>query len=440
MQLRWEDRRGDNTPHMERPVVVVGAGIAGQRVVQELLALDATCPVVWYGSEAVAPYDREALSTALAGGGDGDRRPAPVLPAGAEMIRRHGCHVIAVDRPARAVVDAEGRLQPYSDLVLATGSRPVLPDVAGIHLDGVYTLYDACDAERLAARTARSRRTVVLGGGPLGVELARAMQRGHTEVTIVERAPYLLHRQLDATAAEWLRDYLLGAGMQVLLTNTVTEIIGTRVVEAVRLRSGRLLRCDTLVLATGVRARTELAQAAGLRVGRAVLVTDYMESSDPHIYAVGDCAEHGGRVYGSAAAAEEQAVIAARCILRDPVRYRGSLVGSALKVVDRPVASIGQVGGAQHPAAGLEVCFVQMDGGVYRKLVLRRGRLAGAIAVGGWAEWGQVQEAVRARRRLWPWQLRRFTRTGLLWSRPTPAGPALGPPGARRLGGTVGAS
>jgi nitrite reductase (NADH) large subunit len=183
------------------PIVVVGAGPVGIRVTQELIRRMPAAAVVLYGEEASEPYNRVRLSSFLGGelSWQGLTRDL-TLPSDANIITRYGCAVAAIDRVNHCVRDATGCVQSYSKLVLATGSRPYVPDVPGMKLPGVYTFRDVRDANRLIARRVRSRRTIVLGGGLLGLEAARAMQRFNTGVWVVEHYR-LMMQQLDESAA-----------------------------------------------------------------------------------------------------------------------------------------------------------------------------------------------------------------------------------------------
>ena len=165
------------------PVVIVGAGPVGIRTAQELARRRPDLPIVIYGDEQSEPYNRVRLSAFLVGELDWQALTRDLaLPVDASIETRYGYAVTAIDRANRCVRDSSGFVQPYSTLVLATGSRPYGPDLPGIRLPGVYTFRDVRDAHRLLARRVRSRRTVVLGGGLLGLEAARAMQRFNTEV------------------------------------------------------------------------------------------------------------------------------------------------------------------------------------------------------------------------------------------------------------------
>jgi nitrite reductase (NADH) large subunit len=370
--------------------------------------------MVLYGDEPFEPYNRVRLSAFLGGevSWQGLTRDF-VLPRDANVERRFGCRVTAIDRDRRCVHDAAGFVQPYSRLVLATGSRPHVPDVPGIRLAGVYTFRDVRDANCLLARRVRSRRTVVLGGGLLGLEAARGMQRFNTSVCVVEHYSRLMMRQLDEGAGRRVLAHIETLGIEVVLGEGVKRVLGDGVVTGVQLRSDRIIECDTLVVATGILPNTELALAAGLHIGRGVRVNDAMQTSDPDIYAVGECAEHRNRVYGIVAPGLEQATVAAHVISNGRAHYKGSTVTTRLKVVNFPVFSVGPVGEEETP--DLTRTWVHATADVYRKLVTHRGRLIGAIAVGDCPDLSRLQEAVARQRRIWPWQLWRFVRSGALW-------------------------
>jgi len=397
------------------PVVVVGAGPAGVRAVDELLRRDPACPVVLYGDEPWEPYQRVQLTALLLGevGLHAIGNP-PALPAGHRVVQRHHCRVLAVDRDGRRVRDAAGRWQPYARLILATGSRPHVPSIPGIDRAGVYTFRNLDDVQRLLARRARSRRLAVLGGGLLGLEAARALRRAHTEVWLVHHSARLMNRQLDAEASARLATHVRALGIHLALDTGVREVLGNGRVAALRLRDGTVLECDTLVLATGIRPNVELGFAAGLGVGLGIRVDDHLRSSDPDIYAIGECAEHRGRVYGLVAPGLEQAAVAAHNILGGAARYTGSQAAAQLKVLGLPVFSAGCVGEEENPTEVRSV--VHRDArGRYRRLTLRRGRLAGVIAVGDWPALPRVREALLRRARVWPWQRLAFRRRGALW-------------------------
>jgi nitrite reductase (NADH) large subunit len=396
-------------------VVIVGSGPVGVRVAQDLQRRAAAQPVVLYGAEQREPYNRVRLSSFLAGEVNWQALTRDLaLPAGGVLEKRLGCAVTSIDRKAKTVWDAAGRMQPYSRLVLATGSMPYVPQIEGIGLGGVHTFRDFDDAQRLFARRVRSRCAVVLGGGLLGLEAARAMRRFNTEVVVVEQEPRLMPQQLDDEAAALLRAHVERLGIRAITGDGVRRLFGRLRVEAAHLRSGRWIECDTVVVSAGIRPSVELALRAGLAVGRGIRVNDRMQTADPEIFAVGECAEHRDVVYGLVAPGLEQAAVAASVIAGGEARYLGSALATRLKVLDLPVFSIGRVKDGDKLDLARISTFRRND--CYGKVAIERGRLIGAIAVGPVPDVGRLQEAVTRHRRVSCWQRWRFSRSGSLWA------------------------
>lgn len=408
-------------PREEPAVVVVGGGPVGLRFALDFNRGAPDRPLVVYGDEVWQPYDRVRLSAYLAGETDRDGLELDRTFTCPDTVEfRHHLPVTAIDPRARAVMDATGSRQRYAHLVLATGSRPFVPALPGIDLPGVYTFRDLADAERLYARRVRSRHTVVLGGGLLGLETARAMQGMHTQVTVIEHTPWLMNRQLDEEAGALLRAHVEGRGIRVLTDCRLEAVLGGERVVGVRLADGAEIPCDTLVVAAGIRPRIELARQAGLAVGRGVRVDDGLTTSDPHIHAIGECAEHRGVVHGLVAPGWDQAAVLARRLAGGRARYLGNTPSARLKVLDYPVASAGVTGAEGDAPRGR--AWVYREGASYHKLFVDRDRLVGCISLGEWPDLARVQEAVARRRRVWPWQLRRFQRTGSPWPPAADAG------------------
>jgi nitrite reductase (NADH) large subunit len=395
-------------------VVIVGAGPVGIRAAQELLRRQPDTSIVLYGDEPSEPYNRVRLSNYLVGQDNWQSLTRDLsLPGGANIVTRYGCAVVAIDRLNHCVRDASGTAQPYSKLFLATGSRPHVPDIPGIRLPGVFTFRNYSDAQTLLARRVRSRCTVVLGGGLLGLEAARAMQRHNTRVYVIEHYSRLMMRQLDNDGAAYLQRNVQTLGIDVILGDSVKQVLGNASVSGVQLRSDREIACDTIIVSTGIVPNVELARAAGIHVNRGIRVNDAMQTSDPAIYAVGECAEHRGLVYGIVAPGLEQAAVAAHTASGGNSSYAGSTLTTRLKVVDLPVFSMGLVSAEEIPDFSRTITY--RTDIVYRKLVSRRGRLIGAIVIGDCPELSRLQEAVTHHRRVWPWNFLRFLRTGLLW-------------------------
>ena len=398
------------------PIVIIGTGSAGIRTAKEILRRQPDAKIVLYGDEPWEPYNRVHLSTFLSGETSwSSLADSCELPDGQYLEKRYNCAVTGIDRDNRFVIDASSGKQPYSKLVIATGSRPHIPAIPGTDLPGVFSFRSMSDVQKLQARIVRSRQTVIIGGGVLGLEAARAMQQHSTEVTLVEHSPRLMNRQLDDEASEILREHVMSLGIRVFLFDGIKEIAGDNGVERIVLNSGRELPCDTVVMVTGIRPNSELALACGLSVGRAIRVNNDMLTSDPDIYAVGECCEHDGQVYGLVAPGLEQAAVAAHSITGHNSYYHGSIAATQLKVIEHNIFSMGEVGEELDPFSHRYYTYKDPQQGIYRKLVVSRHRLTGAIGVGNWPGQGRIQEAISNKRVVWPWQLLRFRSEGELW-------------------------
>ncbi|WP_026180329.1 FAD-dependent oxidoreductase [Hahella ganghwensis] len=396
------------------PVIVVGAGPSGLRCVEELLRHQLKRPVWLFGEERWEPYNRVRLSSLLAG----DIRLSDIdLRLSARSMSRvvhvSQCRVVAIDPALRQITDQYGRRHSYHKLVLALGSSAYIPSVPGVQLKGVYSLRSLSDTEALLARRARVRKLLVIGGGLLGLEAAKAMARDGTEVEVIQQASHVMNRQLDQRGGERVSDYLRLLGIRVRLGSGLAEIRGDTEVSSILLRNGTEIPCDSVLLAAGIVPNVELARSAWIKVGRGIRVDDAMLTSDPDIYAVGECAEHNGHVYGLVAPGLEQAAVAAAHICDEGALYRGSMMASQLKVAGLAVTSIGSWEQLEGQTRVNELVF--SDQQHYRKIIMRDGRLLAVIAVGEWQEKNRLLEAVTTQRYLWPWQRLAFRRTGLLW-------------------------
>jgi nitrite reductase (NADH) large subunit len=399
------------------PVVIIGTGPVGIRTAQELLRHSPATPIVQYGAEPWLPYDRVKLSSLLAGEITTlDIQNELKTSAGHQVVQHHNCAIQSIDRDAACVIDVNGRRQPYSKLVLAMGSSPHLPHIDGISNPNIFAFRNLNDVQQLLARRVRSRRTVVIGGGLLGLEAARSMQKNNTEVIVIEHNARLMQRQLDEAAAELLREHLLQMGLKIHLKTAIKSFEANGSNHYIYLANGKSIVCDTIIVATGIKPNVQLALDAGLHVGRGIKVNDAMQTSDPAIYAVGECAEHNGMVYGLVAPGMEQAAVAAHHIIGENVGYRGSVSATRLKVVDKTVFSIGVVGDDVDVNFHKQLVYSDTSKGIYRSLTLRRFELVGAVALGEWLQVSRLQEMVTHRRRLSPWQIQRFKKTGELWS------------------------
>ncbi|NNJ95991.1 MAG: FAD-dependent oxidoreductase [Gammaproteobacteria bacterium] len=398
-------------------IVVVGTGPVGIHFINELRQRNCDRPIVVYGGEPWKPYDRVRLSSYLAGDVSRDELELDALmesEVGFEL--RLNCAIKSIDRDAKTVTDETGRVQHYAELVLAVGSRPYIPAIDNVHCKGVFTFRSLGEADELFARRIRSRHTVVIGGGLLGLETARAMQNYNTKITVVEHNQWLMMQQLDQRGGGYLKDLVEQKGIYIELGDGVVCILGEGRVEGIKLRSGREIACDTVIIATGIRPNTELARDSGLSYNKGIRINDELQTKDEHIYAIGECAEHNNNVYGLVKPGLEQAAVLADRLSGGDARYLGSLESTRLKVMDHTVVSIGRTGVDEESSVSVkEFVYGSEEAGVYRKIRLFGNRLIGAIAVGDWHEISLLQDAIQRRKRLMFWHLARFRNSGNIW-------------------------
>jgi assimilatory nitrate reductase electron transfer subunit len=350
--------------------------MAGSRLVGEVRARDPHLSITVFGAETWQPYNRVLLSNVLAGssGPDQVRLLDPSWYATHDVEAVFGSEVVRIDRSAQTVNTADGRSTPYDMLVLATGSQAVVPPVPGAELAIPFRTLDDC--HRIMEAAERAGRAVVVGGGLLGIEAARGLAGRGLPVTLLHLADHLMERQLDAEAGLVLGETLTGLGVDIRTGVSAEAILE----EGVRLADGELVEADLVVLACGVRAVTGLAKESGLSVRRGIVVDDEMRTEDPAVFAIGECAEHDGTVYGLVAPAWEQAAVAAEVITGGKALYRGSRLVTRLKARSVELAAMGETQLTEEHAE--VVRFTHRARGTYRKLVIRDGRLVGAILLG----------------------------------------------------------
>lgn len=365
-------------------LVLVGNGMAGVRTLEELLQLaPGLHDITVFGAEPHPNYNRILLSPVLAG----EQTLDDIVLNRPEWYRRHGItlhcgrSVTAIDRRRRVVTADDGSEAPYDQLLLATGSVPFMPPVPGRDLPGVLAYRDIADTQAMIDAAAKYRHAVVVGGGLLGLEAAHGLARRGMAVTVVHLMPWLMERQLDEAAARLLQQSLEARGLQFVLGAQTAALEGEGRVQRLRLADGRVLPADLVVMAAGIRPRTDLAERAGLLCQRGIVVHDTMQTvTDPRIWAVGECAAHRGIAYGLVAPLYEQArVCATHLAQRGTGRYAGSRTHTRLKVTGIELFSAGDFAGG---AGCEEIVLSDPFSGVYKKLVIREDRLVGACLYG----------------------------------------------------------
>ncbi|HEU5157975.1 MAG TPA: FAD-dependent oxidoreductase [Streptosporangiaceae bacterium] len=369
-------------------VVIVGAGMAGARLAEEIVQRDpdGRVHVTMLGAEPHRPYNRVQLTNVLAGSMAEDDIPLPVPDE--DAVVRLGVAVRAIDRDRRQVITDDGDAVGYDTLVLATGADPLIPPVRGVRTadgglrPGVFVFRTLDDCRALAAAAEAARRVVVVGGGVLGLEAARGLAGRGLDVCVLHMAPWLMETRLDAEGGKILRAAYRDVGIDVRVDATATEVSGVDRADGVVLDSGERIPADLVVFSCGMRPSTRLAADSGLRVERGIVVDDELRTSDPRIFALGDCAQHPGVAGGLLDSAWEQATVLAE-LITDPgstTRYTGSAEVTRLKAADVDLVAMGEVNPDDEQAAS--VVFSDARRRTYKKLVLRDERLVGAVLLG----------------------------------------------------------
>jgi nitrite reductase (NADH) large subunit len=376
----------------KRQLAIIGNGMAASRLVDDLLARGAQhrFAIGVYGEEAGGCYNRILLSRVL-GGEDPDailmKSTGWHEEQGVKLVS--GARVDKLDSVGRRVVTSDGQRHAYDVAVLATGSAPFVPPLKGLHrADGktykdglfIYRTLDDCLQIRSKARPGDS--AVVLGGGLLGLEAAKALSDLGMHVTVVHLADWLMNIQLDRMGGDMLRRQIERGGIFVKCGVATDEIIGGDEVRAVKLADGTVLPADMLVLACGIRPRTDVAKASNIPVNKGVLVNDVLATRVPGVYALGECAEHAGTVYGIVSPIYEQAAVLADVLTgaKPTARYNGSKLYTRLKVAGVDVAAMG----VTEPVLATDevIQVIEERKSAYRKLIVRDGKVIGAQFIG----------------------------------------------------------
>lgn len=379
-------------------LVVIGNGMAGCRAIEEVLARDPDrYEIAVFGAEPRVNYNRIMLSPVLSGEKTFDEIVINDLAWYADhgITLHSGKAVVRIDADQRLVEAEDGLKVPYDKLILAVGSDPVRLPLPGAELSGVITFRDLDDVEAMVAAADAGGEAVVIGGGLLGLEAAYGLARRGMKATVIHLMDVLMERQLDESAGFLLRRALEERGVETILGAQSEAILGTGGrVAGLQLKDGRTIPCDLLVMAVGIRPNTRLAAAAGLAIGRGVVVDDQMRTSDPAIFAIGECAEHRGVAYGLVAPIWDMCRTLGDVLTgRTESAYEGSLLQTRLKVSGVDVFSAGKFSGGE----GCEdVVFRDAGRGVYKRVVIEDGRVAGAVLFGDAADGGWYFDLMRS--------------------------------------------
>jgi nitrite reductase (NADH) large subunit len=386
-------------------LVVIGNGMAGARVVEEILKrMPNRFDIVMFGAEPYGNYNRILLSNVL----NGSQSATEIFMNPLEWYRENditlhaGVKAVRIDRERRVIIgmplaknalayatdaataqNIEPIEESYEHVIIATGSRPFVPPMEGFGAKGCFLFRTIDDCDRIAEYARCCKRAAVIGGGLLGLEAARGLMTHGVEVTVLEAAPQLMIAQLDTEAGAMLRATMEGMGIQVKCDAITTKIVTEEGrVKRLEFKDGSSIETDMVVVSAGIRPITEIATASGLKVNKGIVCDDQMRTSDPAIFSVGECVEHRGKIYGLVDPIWEQANVLADVLtgVKPNSTYQGSKLGTKLKVMGVELASMGET----KPAFPTDevVLYREPSRGVYKKLIVRDNKLAGAILLG----------------------------------------------------------
>ncbi|MEF2966795.1 nitrite reductase large subunit NirB [Paenibacillus sp. M1] len=382
----------------KKKLVLVGNGMAGVRTIEHVLKLTPDAyEITVFGAEPYPNYNRIMLSSVLAGGSD--MKDIVINDWGwyeENRIKLYtGDAVVKIDAGKRKVVSKSGVTAEYDALILATGSNPFILPLPGADKEGVIGFRDIKDCNLMMEASKKYKKAAVIGGGLLGLEAARGLLHLGMDVSVVHLNAYLMERQLDEPAAKMLQRELEAQGMQFLMEKQTAGIRGNRRVTGLDFADGTSLEADLVVMAVGIKPNVELAKASGLNVNRGIVVDDYLETSVPGIYAVGECAEHRGIAYGLVAPLYEQgSVLAKRLAGVETAGYAGSVTSTKLKVSGVDVFSAGYF--MESPETRSLKIQDELDG-TYKKIVLQGDRLVGAVLFGDTSDGTSLFSLIKSR-------------------------------------------
>ena len=379
----------DGAAYRKLKLVLIGNGMAGVRTLEELIKIAPDMyDITVFGAEPHPNYNRILLSPVLAG----EQTIQDIILNDVDWYEQHGIRLLTnkkvtrIDRKKRVVFADDGTTAEYDRLLLATGSNPFLLPVPGADLQGVISYRDIADTNAMIEAAKVHTHAVVVGGGLLGLEAANGLMLRGMKVSVVHIMPWLMERQLDQTAAPLLQKTLEERGLHFLLEKQTEALLGDEQgrVRAVRFKDGLEIPAQLVVMAVGIRPNTTLAESCGLHCNRGIVVSDTLQTYDPRIYAVGECVNHRGTVYGLVAPLFEMARVCATHLAQFGIgRYVGSVTSTKLKVTGIDLFSAGEFNSTD---GAEEITLSDPVGGVYKKLVVRDNKLIGACLYGDTAD------------------------------------------------------
>ena len=382
-----------------RTIVLVGAGAASLEFISQYREKNTEDKIVVFGKEPHLFYNRIMLPDYI---NDDKDWSSMLLSEEQELARLKvtfhcGVAIDKIDKQAKIVLDSKGNRHAYDKLLIATGSRPMVSLPISKETKGVFGLRTRHDADAIRGYVQPGNAVAIIGGGLLGLELAGSLSSLGIEVTIIQRSSKLMRGQLDDLGSKLLHEEILDRGIKVIYNDEVKSLnLEEHVLTGVKLNSGRELQLKALFFAAGIKPNIEIGVQAGLKHRKGLVVDHVLKTSDHDIHAMGEVAEHQGRMYGTTPAAQDQARVVAQYLLGDDgAMYQGSLSFNVLKIKDLELASIGQV--QRSSGDGLEeVSLIDENMRYYKKCLIKNDRLVGAILIGNKSEFNTFKTMIES--------------------------------------------
>ena len=367
----------------KQKLVMVGNGMAGVRVIEEIIKINPNLySVTIFGSEPHPNYNRIKLSNVL----QGETRFEETIINDWDWYQANeielytGETVLKVDPESQIIITDKGREESYDKLILATGSLPFILPVPGADKKGVIGFRDIKDCEMIIKASEQYKKAVVIGGGLLGLEAAKGLIHLGMQVDVVHLMEHLMERQLDPVASSMLKRELEEQGMNFLMEKATVELVGDDRVKGIRFKDGTEVQADLVVMAAGIKPNVTAANESGIYVNRGIVVNDFMETNQPNIYAIGECAEHREVVYGLVAPLYEQGKVLAQVLCDQKDKgYEGSITGTQLKVSGIDLFSAGEI---YEDSTSKSIIVHNEFDGVYKKVQIRDNRVVGIVLYG----------------------------------------------------------
>ena len=389
-------------------IVIIGAGAAAFRFIQNYREINTTDEIIIFSNEINPFYNRVLLPEYVTAELSWDKllKIKDDALGKLNITMKSGIGIDAINTTDKTVVDSQGITHTFDNLILATGSRPFIPENAQLHLPGRFTIRKKEDADRLkdyldnTKLIPEEQHVVIVGGGLLGLELAAALKHKKVKITIIQRASRLMERQLDRISSKLLAEEVQIRDIQIYFDNEVSTVFETDNENEIEiaLKSGRILTANAIVYTIGTIPNIEIAKESGINCGRGVKVNQYLQSSNPDVYAIGEIAEFNNRLFGITSAAEEQADILANYLAGDISSfYKGSVLMNILKLEDINLCSIGEIEIPENDDSYEEIIFADLKQRYYKKCIVKNDLLVGAILMGDKNEFAEFKSMIESK-------------------------------------------